>query len=31
MRVAYLGPVGTYGEQAARHLVELEDLVGAEL
>ena len=31
MRVAYLGPVGTYGEQAARHLVELEGLVGAEL
>jgi prephenate dehydratase len=31
MRVAYLGPVGTYGEQAARHLVELEGLLGAEL
>jgi prephenate dehydratase len=26
MRLAFLGPVGTYGEQAARHLAELEGL-----
>ncbi|MCP9809517.1 prephenate dehydratase [Cyanobium sp. HWJ4-Hawea] len=26
MRIAYLGPVGTYGEQAARQLAQLEDL-----
>jgi prephenate dehydratase len=26
MRLAYLGPVGTYGEQAARQLMELEGL-----
>ncbi|MFN5161731.1 MAG: prephenate dehydratase domain-containing protein, partial [Cyanobacteriota bacterium] len=26
MRIAFLGPVGTYGEQAARHLAALEGL-----
>ena len=31
MRVAFLGPVGTYGEQAARRLVELEGWDAAEL
>jgi prephenate dehydratase len=31
MRVAFLGPVGTYGEQAALQLVELENLADAEL
>lgn len=31
MRVAFLGPVGTYGEQAARQLCELEALADAEL
>ena len=31
MRVAFLGPVGTYGEQAARQLCELEGLADAEL
>ena len=31
MRVAFLGPVGTYGEQAAQQLLELEGLVDAQL
>jgi prephenate dehydratase len=31
MRVAFLGPVGTYGEQAALQLLELEGLEDAEL
>jgi prephenate dehydratase len=31
MRVAFLGPVGTYGEQAALQLLELEGLTDAEL
>ncbi len=31
MRIAFLGPVGTYGEQAALQLVELEGIVDAEL
>jgi prephenate dehydratase len=31
MRVAFLGPVGTYGEQAARQLCELEGWAAAEL
>jgi len=31
MRLAYLGPVGTYGEQAARQLAELEGLTAVEL
>ncbi|MDI9406473.1 MAG: prephenate dehydratase [Chitinophagaceae bacterium] len=31
MRVAFLGPVGTYGEQAALQLLELEALEHAEL
>ncbi|MEB3320708.1 MAG: prephenate dehydratase [Cyanobium sp.] len=31
MRVAFLGPVGTYGEQAALRLLELEGLEDAEL
>ena len=26
MRFAFLGPVGTYGEQAARQLAELEEV-----
>lgn len=31
MRVAFLGPAGTYGEQAARQLAELEEAGTAEL
>ena len=31
MRVAFLGPVGTYGEQAARRLAELEGWSAADL
>jgi len=31
MRVAFLGPSGTYGEQAARRLVRLEAIEAAEL
>ncbi|MEO1001926.1 MAG: prephenate dehydratase [Cyanobacteria bacterium J06638_7] len=31
MRIAFLGPVGTYGEQAALRLIDLEGLVSAEL
>jgi prephenate dehydratase len=31
MRVAFLGPVGTYGEQATLQLVELEGIPDAEL
>ena len=31
MRVAFLGPTGTYGEQAARRLIELEGWDGAQL
>ncbi len=31
MRVAFLGPVGTYGEQAAQQLLELEGIAAAEL
>ena len=31
MRVAFLGPVGTYGEQAARRLASLEGLESPEL
>ena len=31
MRVAFLGPNGTYGEQAARRLIELEGWPAAEL
>ncbi|MGL6133205.1 MAG: prephenate dehydratase [Prochlorococcaceae cyanobacterium] len=31
MRIAFLGPVGTYGEQAALQLMQLEALDGAEL
>lgn len=31
MRVAFLGPAGTYGEQAALKLLELEGIEGAEL
>jgi prephenate dehydratase len=31
MRVAFLGPVGTYGEQAALHLVELEGWADVDL
>jgi prephenate dehydratase len=31
MRVAFLGPVGTYGEQAAQQLLELEGLAAAQL
>lgn len=31
MRVAFLGPVGTYGEQAALQLVQLEGLADADL
>jgi len=31
MRLAFLGPVGTYGEQAARQLAELEGLAAVEM
>ena len=31
MRIAFLGPAGTYGEQAARRLAELEQLPDPEL
>jgi prephenate dehydratase len=31
MRLAYLGPAGTYGEQAARELARLEEIQGVEL
>lgn len=31
MRLAFLGPVGTYGERAAQQLAALEGLAGAEL
>jgi prephenate dehydratase len=31
MRLAFLGPVGTYGEQAARQLAELEGLPAVEM
>jgi prephenate dehydratase len=31
MRLAFLGPVGTYGEQAARQLAELEGLHAVEM
>ena len=31
MRFAFLGPVGTYGEQAARQLAELEEVAKPEL
>jgi prephenate dehydratase len=31
MRLAFLGPVGTYGEQAARQLAALENLDSAEM
>ncbi|MEX0588650.1 MAG: prephenate dehydratase [Cyanobium sp.] len=31
MRFAFLGPAGTYGEQATRHLAELEGIVDPEL
>lgn len=31
MRLAFLGPVGTYGEQAARELAELEGFTGVDL
>lgn len=31
MRLAFLGPVGTYGEQAARQLAELEGLTAVEM
>ena len=31
MRFAFLGPVGTYGEQATRHLAELEGIAHPEL
>ena len=31
MRVAYLGPVGTYGEQATRELMALEGIASPEL
>ncbi|MCP9928576.1 prephenate dehydratase [Cyanobium sp. CH-040] len=31
MRVAFLGPAGTYGEQAALQLIQLEGLADAEL
>ncbi|SBO43608.1 prephenate dehydratase [Cyanobium sp. NIES-981] len=31
MRVAFLGPAGTYGEQAAQQLIALEGLADAEL
>ena len=30
-RIAFLGPVGTYGEQAARALIALESLQAPEL
>ena len=30
-RIAFLGPVGTYGEQAARALIALESLPDPEL
>lgn len=31
MRIAFLGPVGTYGEQAAQRLAALEQIPNPEL